>query len=114
LQHYRQAIEFKPGWSIPLIELAWALATSPDSTLAERREAVSLGVQATRSTNIPTVAALDALAAAQASAGSYAEAVATAEEALSQARRTGDGERERQIGGRLELYRQGRPYVVRP
>ena len=53
---------------------------------------------------------LDTLSVAQAAGGRFTEAVATAEEAVTLARKAGDEQLAAEIESRLRLFRQGRRY----
>ena len=79
---YRSALQANPTLLEPLTELAWTLATSPAASLRNAGEAVSFGERARSMTGGRDARALDALAAAYAAAGRYAEAVRTIDAAL--------------------------------
>src|SRR5205085_1609999 len=44
--HYRKAIELKPDWPDPLNDLAWILATHPQSELRNGAQAITLAERA--------------------------------------------------------------------
>ena len=73
-----------------LDELAWLLATYPDSNARDGAEAVRLAERACALTDRRIPALLATLAAAYAEAGDFPRAVAAGEEALSEARSLGD------------------------
>lgn len=110
LRHYRRAVEVEPGFLRAVNNLAWLLATLPDPTLRSPDEALALARGAAQQTGQEDPAVLDTLAAAQAAAGHFAQAAASAERALALAEARGDAELARQVRGRLALYRAGRPY----
>lgn len=110
VQH-RLALQVSPGHPLSTNNLAWILATCPDPKIRQPEEAVRLAEQLCRSTNYGQPTALDTLAAAQAAAGHYEQAVPTAQKAVAlsmSAGRTGAAERMRK---RLRLYQAGRPYL---
>lgn len=90
--------------------LAWMLATSPLDSIRDGREAVMLAERANELARGRSGGCLDTLAAAYAENGSFEEACRTAEAALAIARTNKDEKLAAEIGGRLELYRNRRPY----
>ncbi len=79
---FRQALRIEPGWPYAARQLAWILATDPDASLRNGSEALNLAREACRSTSFRDPAALHLLAAALAETGEFAEAVETADRAL--------------------------------
>jgi protein O-mannosyl-transferase len=75
-----------------LDELAWLLATDPDSKSRDGTEAVQLAERACALTDRRIPALLDTLAVAYAEAGDFAHAISTIEEALNLARSVGDSD----------------------
>jgi len=73
-----------------LNELAWILATDPDSTVRDGEEAVRLSERACALTNRGRPKFLLTLATAYAEAGRFSDATSTGESALSLAQSTGD------------------------
>jgi tetratricopeptide (TPR) repeat protein len=111
VEHLRETVRLAPDWLAPLSGLAWILASDPDEDMRDPDEAIRLAEHAAELTERKNGAVLDLLAAAYAAAGQFERAVATAEEALdlasaSQADRLADV-----IRARLELYRQGTPFL---
>jgi tetratricopeptide (TPR) repeat protein len=104
VQHYREALQSVPNWPEVLIDLAWLLATAPDPAVRNPQEAVELAERAVRATNPPSWAALDASAAALASAGRLREAGDQARRALEAAIATGNDAAASQIRERLRSY----------
>jgi Flp pilus assembly protein TadD len=84
-----QAIRLAPGWADPCNQLAWLLATSPDSSVRNGGEALRLSARAVELSGGRDANALDTQAAAQAAAGRFDEAAATARAAGELARRAG-------------------------
>jgi tetratricopeptide (TPR) repeat protein len=110
LRHLREAVRLRPEWPEALAGLAWALATEPDEGLRDAAEALRLATRAAELTVRTNVAVLDALAAAQAANGRFAEAARTAQEALAFARHSGATERVSELESRAALYEAGRVY----
>lgn len=110
LARYRTALEYQPGHVEAQRELAWLLATYPDPAVRDGAVAVHFAEQAARTTKRQDAAVLDVLAAAQAEAGRFAEAAATAGVALELAGAAGERELAGEIESRRRLYREQRPY----
>jgi tetratricopeptide (TPR) repeat protein/mono/diheme cytochrome c family protein len=110
ITYYRRALDVQPDAPEAHAELAWLLATHPDSKIQDPSEAVRLAERASRLTNRNDAAVLDVLAAAYASAGRFDEAVATARAAL--ALLPSQSERAPSIRHRLDLYTKRRPYQL--
>lgn len=82
ITEYRAALDANSTLLEPLTELAWTLATSPTASIRHESEAVALAERARDLTQGSDVRVLDALAAAYASIGRYADAVRVMEEAI--------------------------------
>jgi len=106
----RRELELQPTFAASLLELAWILAAAPAPELRDPVEAARLARRARELGGGRSAAALDALAAAEAAAGRFDAAVATAQQALALAQ----GERRERIEARLRGYREGRPFVGSP
>ncbi len=103
LSHWREVIRLRPNDAATLRQAAWLLATWPDPAIRDGREAVAFAVRALQlSGRDPNV--LDALAAAYAETGQYAEAVLTARRALALPGATSA------IHDRAELYKSRKPF----
>lgn len=99
-------IDNSPGL---LATQAWMVATCPDDAIRDGERALGLAKQAVEAgARGPYV--LDALAAASAELGHFAEAVTLAEKALKRARRNRNEELAAAIEQRLALYRDRQPY----
>jgi hypothetical protein len=108
IARYRRVLQTRPNFVVALNNLAWLLATGPDASLRDGREAVQLAEKACRLTRYCVPRLVGTLAAAYAEAGRFPEAIATARKAC--ARAANDPallERNRQL---LERYRKGQPY----
>ncbi len=109
ISYFRQAIQINPRFFESYNNLAWVLATHPDPKLRDALEAIELSERAAKLTRYQDAAVLDTLAASYAAAGRFEQAVTTAQMAMVLVA-TGDKEMANKIRGRLELYRQGKPY----
>ena len=89
--------------------LAWIRATAWDPALRNVEEAVRLAERAADATRHRDVTALDALAAAYASAGRYDEAVRVARTGLEVSTAAGQVAVAAQFRQRIELYQEGQP-----
>lgn len=107
---YREALAVDRDNLDVLADLAWALATTPDTDRQRPDEALALAQRAAQLSRPPSPLVLDVLAAAEAAAGRFDDAVATAGQALTLARAGADDRSAKQIAARLELYRQRRPF----
>jgi tetratricopeptide (TPR) repeat protein len=104
---YRHGLSF--GFNADLASsLAFVLATNKDDAIRNAREALSLAGEAVAAAP-RSVVALSALAAAQAEAGNFAEAIAATERALANARLDGSEQGVRISMERLERFRAGKP-----
>lgn len=106
---YRQVLALLPDSPEPFAELGWILATHPEPTPRDVRQAVSLAEHAAQLTSRRDARVLNTLGAAYAAAGRFDEAAAMAREALALLPPAGSelGTAIRQL---LDLYTQGRRY----
>jgi Flp pilus assembly protein TadD len=107
---YRQVLAVKPDQPEVLSNLAWLLATSPDSAVRNGADAVRFAEQCCRLTGYQRAQMISVLAAAYAEAGRFTEAVATAQKAIELARAGGDARSAAVNEQLLRLYRAGKPY----
>lgn len=105
--HFQQAVRLKPDGAPALTSLAWILATTPEETLRDGNQAVSLAERAVDLTDRREAEALDVLAAAYAAAGLFDRAVESSQEAM---RLDPPGPLAAAIRERQELYRGHKPY----
>jgi arylsulfatase A-like enzyme/Flp pilus assembly protein TadD len=110
LRHFQAALSARPDWPAPMNEMAWILATHPDARIRNPGEAVRLAERAAERTGRRQPLMLDTLAAAYAAAGDFDRAAATAEAAMSLAASGGPAGLSGEIGTRLALYRQKKPF----
>ncbi len=109
--HLRAAIALEPTRQSLRMQLAWLLATCDDPRLRNSEDAVGLAEALVVETARRDANALDALAAALASAGRFDDAVRVGAEADDLALRENDTQLAAAIRERLVLYRSGRAYV---
>jgi tetratricopeptide (TPR) repeat protein len=107
---FRAALALRPDDSKALAGLAWIRGTAADPAVRNTDEAIDLAERAVRQTGRGDIGALDALAAAYASAGRFAEAIAVARSGVEAAESAGLSAVAAQFRQRLALYEQGRPY----
>ncbi len=105
------ALQRRPDFVPALNELAWLRATAFDAALRDTAQALALSARAVALTGGSDPSLVDTRAAAEAAAGRFATAVATAERALGMARSGSDTALARGVASRLALYRRGKPYT---
>jgi arylsulfatase A-like enzyme/Flp pilus assembly protein TadD len=110
LAEFTAALARRPDWPGPMSEIAWILATHSDPAVRDPAKAVRLAERAAELTGRRQPVILDTLAAAYAAAGDFERAAATAQDAASLAAAAGATALSGDIGGRLALYRQKKPY----
>ncbi len=93
-----------------LDDLAWVLATFPDPSVRDGREAVRLAERACAITNRADATLLATLAAAHAETGEFSEAIFTSQEALSLARSSGDMKTAALAENLLTSFQSNQPY----
>lgn len=111
VEQYREALKIRPDWVPCLVRLAWMLGADPDPGVRNAAEAIRLGTRAVEISLRTDASALDALAAAYASAGRFDEAMATESSALDVATKTSPADPAVEMRNRLALYRSRRPYI---
>jgi tetratricopeptide (TPR) repeat protein len=114
LQRLRDIAANAPDSPRMLDEIAWLLATYPDSKSRDGTEAVRLAEHACDLTERKIPALLDTLAAAYAEAGDFPRAIAAAEEALNRARSSGDNDAVKLSENILASLRENVPYREEP
>jgi tetratricopeptide (TPR) repeat protein len=114
LLQYREALRLKPDQPVVLNNLAWLLATHPQSEFRSGREAVELAERACTATSRKQPIFIGTLAAAYAEAGQFDKAV----EAAQQARALAEAQGQKEIATRnqqlLELYQRGKAFHEAP
>ena len=114
LQRFREIAANAPDSPRMLDELAWFLATDPDSNWRDGAEAVRLAERACTLTDRRIPALLATLAAAYAETGDFSRAIAAGEEALSSARSLGDTDGIKLSENILVSVRANVPYRQEP
>ncbi|MCH2173089.1 tetratricopeptide repeat protein [Myxococcota bacterium] len=112
LQHLGTAHRMNPEIEFITNDLAWMLATIPDSGLRNPPQAMTL-VQRSLQKHGADFSTLDTLGAAWAAIGEFDLAIEAAEQAAELARQDSDLESEAAILERADGYRKGRPYLER-
>jgi tetratricopeptide (TPR) repeat protein len=112
LDHLAEGARLDPGNFAPRIAAGWMLATHPDASVRRPEDALRLG-EAIRTAMGDDPQVLDLLAAGHAAAGRFDQATALGEDAQRRARAAGERELVDEIGQRLALYRQNRPFIAR-
>jgi protein O-mannosyl-transferase len=110
LAHYRSALELQPDNPAALSDLAWVLATWPDTPVRNGARAVELAEQANRRTGGQDPVILRTLAAAYAEGGRFAEAIKSAQQALKLATGQNNPGLAAALRSELELYQAGAPF----
>lgn len=111
VNHLRQAVRYRPDWPEPLNALAWLLATSPDPAIRGAEEALRLAGRAVDLTGGRDSKVLDTLAAAQAAAGQFDDAVRTERRAIELASESPADTLSRGMRDRMKLYERGTGYT---
>jgi tetratricopeptide (TPR) repeat protein len=114
LERLRDIAANAPDSPRMLDELAWLLATYPDSKSRDGSEAVRLAERACGLTERRIPALLDTLAAAYAEGGDFPRAMSVAEEALNDARSSGDNDAVKLSEIILTSLRKSLPYRQEP
>ena len=104
MKEYKKAIDLNLKDSPVYINLAWLLATCPETSLRNGQKAVALAEAAQALAGIESPQLLDTLAAAYAEAGQYDEAVETAKRALALNATRNNHRLAEAIQSRLNLY----------
>jgi tetratricopeptide (TPR) repeat protein len=108
LRDYDEAIRLNPKYDAPVGQKAYILAACRDDRLRDGEKAVELATKACEMSGWKNGFRLDALAAAYAEVGDFAQALKWAREAEKDpAFKESEG---RNVGARIRLYQQGRPY----
>ena len=106
MSHYDDALRHGPKNVMVMNNLAWLLATCPVAELRDGQRALQLAGRLAEMKGPGSFTLLDTLAAAHAEAGQFDEAVRWQEKAVELAP---DDQRD-VLRGRLELYKQGKPF----
>lgn len=112
LKLYQQAIKRSPTNSQVHNRRAWLLATCPDDSIRNGKEAVRIASQIVQSTGRRSPALLDTIAAGLAEQQQFLRAVTIAREATERARESRQFSLANEIELRAKLYEQQRPYLL--
>jgi tetratricopeptide (TPR) repeat protein len=104
-----KALALSPSWPADARDLAWRYAAAPEPGKRNGSLALFLAREVVELAGKPSVAQLDALAAALAECGHFEEAVKVCRQAIEMAPASDQKQRER-LHARLELYLNGRPF----
>lgn len=107
LAHWREAVRLQPDHVPLLLQVAWALATSPEAAVRNGGHAVALAERAAQLVRTPTPAVLDVLAAAYAEAGRFSEAAQRVQQALALIPEQTNAAAADALRNRLKLYQAG-------
>jgi len=110
IAEYNETLQLNPRFLSGLNNLAWLLATSPQSSNRDGARAVTLARTAQELPGGDNASVTGTLAAAYAEAGRFPEAVAAAQKALTQAQSQKNNALVDELGGQLKLYQKGLPY----
>jgi tetratricopeptide (TPR) repeat protein len=113
-QHLRHIVQQRPDDLMLASILAWLLATSPDPAVADGPYALTLAENLVNQTGRENPDMLNILAAAQARAGRYDDAIATARQAIALALRLGIMDLAQELESALATYQQRKPWLQHP
>jgi tetratricopeptide (TPR) repeat protein len=105
ISEYEQALDIAPGDGVALNNLAWILATCSDASMRDGARAVTLAAKAVQTSGGRNPIFVRTLAAAQAEAGQFPEAIATAEAAKALANKQSKPELASRLEEEITLYR---------
>jgi tetratricopeptide (TPR) repeat protein len=105
ISEYEQALNIEPEDSVVLNNLAWILATCSDASMRDGARAVTLAAKAVQTSGGRNPIFVRTLAAAQAEAGQFPEAIATAEAAKALANKESKPELASRLEEEITLYR---------
>ena len=109
-QSYEEAVKVGAQSTAAHTALAWLLATCWDDSVRDGKKAVEHATRACELTGWKDPASIDTLAAAYAEAGSFSNAVRTAQQAIETARAAGQTNLAQTIRSHLQLYQSQRPW----
>ena len=104
-----ETLQIDPNHMNAAANLAWILATSPDPSTRNGREAVELTARVLQRAGHPNAILLRTLAAAYAESGRYSEAINVAEQAFQLATAQRDSALAEELRRNINLYQMGLP-----
>jgi protein O-mannosyl-transferase len=110
LTHLNEALQIKPDSTLTMNNLAWLLATCPDTNVRDGARAIQLAEHACELTDCQMALYIGTLAAAYAEAGRFDDAIATAQKACALAKELGQQRLLKKNQELLELYSAHKPY----
>ncbi|MGD0744055.1 MAG: tetratricopeptide repeat protein [Verrucomicrobiota bacterium] len=110
IAHYQRALQIKPDHVETQNNLALVLATCPQASLRNGKQAVALAQRANQLTGDANPAMLGTLAAAYAEVGRFPEAVETAQRALQLAESQSNAKVADALRSQLKFYQAGLPF----
>jgi tetratricopeptide (TPR) repeat protein len=110
LVHYQQALGLRPDYVEAQNNLAWVLATCPEASVRNGGQALVLAQQANQLSGGNHPIMLKTLAATYAEVGRFAEAVATAQQALALATAANNAALADDLRAQIGLYQAGSPF----
>jgi Flp pilus assembly protein TadD len=110
IRYYHAALKAKPDQAVIMNNLAWLLASCPDAAFRNGPEAVRLATRACELTGYAKPLLIGTLAAAQAEAGDFPAAIATAERAAALATNLHLEDIAAKNRELIQLYRQGQAF----
>ena len=108
--HLRAALKLEPDNLDGLANLAWLLATSPESSARNGAEAIQLAQRANELSGERNPLVLRALAAAYAETGRFDDAVSAAQRALALLQESSNNGLANQLRAEIQLYNSRFPY----
>lgn len=110
ISFYRDALKIDVSYGEAKNNLAWVLATHPDASMRNGKEAIRLTIEALQQGSGNATSMLDTLAAAYAENEQFDRAIKVAQKAIEIATANGQLESAKSIGSRLELYKTEQPF----
>ena len=109
LAQWRQVLKEEPDNPQVLNDAAWLLATWPDASIRNGKEAVKLGAHAVQITSAKESSILGTLAAAYAETGDFDKAIEAEKLATDLAKQQGKTEIAAALQGRMVLFQAHKP-----
>ncbi len=110
LADLQESLQLRPDNVDTQINLAWILATCPDASFRNGAQAVKLAERANQLSGSQNPSVLDALAAAYAEVGRFADATATARRALQMVQAATDVASANHLRKQISCYEKGLPF----
>ncbi len=110
ITHFQKALQIEPANPAIANNLAWLLATWPEASVRNGKQAVALAERANQLASGGNPFVLCTLAAAYAEAGRFSEAVETAQRALHLAEAQSNTSLAGQLQIQIKLYQAGSPF----